>query len=433
LGHYPQDQSVLDACDALGLLVIEPIPGWQFFNDNELFIERTYRDIRDIIRQDRNHPSIIIWETILNESWPPVWWKDNAQKVAHEEFPEGQFFTGGDMYGYYGWDVLYNDWHEDITRPNKSEKPGFIREYGDYEFGGHYSTTRKSRKDGEQGLLQNAWNFQWSHNKYRKQYPWTMGDANWSMFDYNRGCCDNICYSGISELNRIPKFSYYFFRSQIDIGSPLPGAQMNPMLYIANYWTPRDTSKVVVYGNVEEVELLINGKFIARHKPDAGSDTDYEIGEANRNNGGTPFNGGNSGALKHPPFTFHNVEWDAGELKAIGYVKGKQVVQKVVRTPEEPGAIKLVIEESGKQLTEKDVFFVYAKIIDKHGTLCVDDLTEITLQVEGDGVLVSPATILPEGGIATFLLRTNSTMTEISFNATSVNDNLHAAHLKIVR
>ena len=69
LGHYPQATAALDACDELGLLAIEPIPGWQFFNKNPLFISLTHRDVRDMIRRDRNHPSIVMWETTLNESW----------------------------------------------------------------------------------------------------------------------------------------------------------------------------------------------------------------------------------------------------------------------------------------------------------------------------------------------------------------------------
>lgn len=185
LGHYPQDPSVLDACDELGLLAIEPIPGWQFFNKNPLFAELTYRDVRHTIRRDRNHPSVVMWETTLNESWPPKEWKDRAVEVAHEEFPSNQCFTSGDAYGYEGFDVSYNDWEEGFNRPNKTKNPGFIREYYDYEFGGHYSTTRIRRVDGEQAQIQNAWNAQWSHNRYRAYYPWTMGDAVWSMYDYN--------------------------------------------------------------------------------------------------------------------------------------------------------------------------------------------------------------------------------------------------------
>lgn len=97
-----------------------------------------------------------------------------------------------------------------FSRPNDGTKPGFIREYYDFEFGGHYSTTRITRGDGRKALLQNAWNAQWEHNLNRTLYPWTIGDAVWSMYDYNRGCCDNICYSGVADMFRLPKFSLAF-------------------------------------------------------------------------------------------------------------------------------------------------------------------------------------------------------------------------------
>lgn len=408
LGHYPQDPSVYDACDELGLMVIDPIPGWQFFNDSELFCERSYQDIRDMIRRDRNHPCIIMWETILNESWPPAWWRDKAHAVAHEEYPGNQCFTAGDMYGYFGWDVLYNDWDESHSRPNNSHKPGFIREYGDYEFGGHYSTTRITHKDGEDALLQNAWNLQWSHNKHRGQYPWTIGDANWSMFGYNRGCCDNICYSGSSSILRIPKFARYFYRSQTDAGSPLPDGQQMPFeVFIANQWTKRDSvTKVVVFGNVDEVALLVNGNEVAKQKPDNGLDTPYHP-ENIRHLGGNPFDGGNCRNLKHPPFTFNNVKWENGELKAIGYSKHKKVAEYLVRTPEPPAGIEIKEDISGKvpAASGSDLLFVYVHLLDDKGTICVEDSVTVSLTVN-NGRLLSPSTTKCEAGIATFLVQT---------------------------
>lgn len=98
-----------------------------------------------------------MWEIKLNESWPPKWWKGKVIATTHQGYSGNQFYASGDTYGY---DVTYNDWEDGFNRPNKSNKPSFIREYYDYEFGGHYSTTRKCRGDGEQALLQNAWNAQ---------------------------------------------------------------------------------------------------------------------------------------------------------------------------------------------------------------------------------------------------------------------------------
>ncbi len=404
LGHYPQSPSVLDACDELGLLVIEPIPGWQFFNKSEKFCQLTYQSIRDMIRRDRNHPSIIMWETILNESWPPQWWKDKANQIAHEEYPGDQCFTAGDMYGYFGWDILYNDWNENHTRPNDSKKPSFIREYGDYEFGGHYSTSRVNRGDGETKLRIAAWNHQWSHNKHRSQYPWTIGDGVWSMYDYNRGCSDNICYSGVSDIFRLPKFSYYFYRSQISWDTDLIVEQMPAMVFVANYWNS-PCEKVVVYGNVDKVILFVNGKKVSEQFPDSGLDTKYADDYQGRISGGNPFDGGNCKNLKHPPFTFTDIKYKAGEIKAIGFINGMEVCQHIVKTPQKAEKIKIIIDESGKKIKENDTFFIYVNIIDKNSTLCVDNNEKISLFVNSDCEILSPVVIEAEAGIATFLLR----------------------------
>ena len=403
LGHYPQDPSVLEACDELGLLAIEPdVPGWQFFNKNPLFTELCYRDIRATIRRDRNHPSIIMWETILNEAWPPVEWKEGAIRTAHEEFPGDQFFASGDTYGYFGYDVCYNDWEEGFHRPNKSSKPGFIREYYDYEFGGHYSTTRIRRGDGEKALLQNAWNAQWSHNRYRTLYPRTTGDAVWSMYDYNRGCADNICYSGLADLFRLPKYSFAFFLSQVPVGTPLPDGAMPGYLFIANRWDSRPSlsDTVVVFGNVEEVALSLNGKEIRRQQADKGPDTDY-VPSAD---------GGNCLNLVRPPFTFTGIKWESGTLKATGYIGGKKVAEHSVRTPGEPCRLAVEYFESGRPAARRDLLIVNIRLLDAQGTLCSAQSLPVALAVKG-GVLHGPAEYTSEAGIASFLVETGDDKT----------------------
>jgi beta-galactosidase len=409
LGHYPQDSSVLDACDELGLLVIEPIPGWQFFNENSLFVSRTFKTIKDMIRRDRNHPSVILWETVLNESRLPMWWKKKAYEIAHKEYPGNQCYTAGDMYGTYVWDVLYNDWHEDFTRPNNSNKPGFIREYGDYEFGGDKSTTRQRRGAGEKKLLQSAWNFQWSFNRYNAYYPWTTGNAIWEMFDHNRGCCPTISASGASDIFRIPKFTWHFFRAQLNPKDKIAFGYMKPEVYIANYWTKANKpQKIIVYGNVNQVELQINGKTIGKRKPDNGKDSFYFKQGENPYSGGHPYEGGNCKNIHHPPWTFKNIKWEKGELKAIGYINNRKVAEYIVKTPEKPSKLEIAVDFSGRfpEIGKKDILFVYVKIKDKNNTLCIsDNKTEINLAVKGAKIL-SPSKIKAEAGIATFLIST---------------------------
>ena len=398
LGHYPQDPSVLEACDELGLLVIEPIPGWQFFNKAQGFVDHTYKDIRDLIRRDRNHPSVIMWETTLNESWPPKSWKDQAVRIAHEEFPGDQCYTSGDTYGYDGFDVCYNDWREGYNRPNTTSKPGFIREYYDYEFGGHYSTTRVTRGDGDYALMQNAWNAQWSHNRYRAYYPWTIGGAVWSMYDYNRGCCDNICYSGLADLFRLPKFGLLYFRTQMKEGTFTPAGPMTYEVFINSHWLEGSSDTLQVYGNVDEVKLQLNGRVIARQYPDDKPSTSEYVSRPD---------GGNAENIDFPPFTFFNVNWERGELKAIGYKDGKAVAEHVVRTPGAVEAMDITYFESGVSASFRDLLIVYVNLKDLQGTGCFgENNREVKLEVLQGGELRGPATIKAEAGVASFLVAT---------------------------
>lgn len=416
LGHYPQDPSVLEACDELGLLVIEPIPGWQFFNKAQGFINHTYKDIRDLIRRDRNHPSIIMWETTLNESWPPKNWKNQAVQTAHEEFPGDQCYTSGDTYGYDGFDVCYNDWEEGYNRPNTTRKPGFIREYYDYEFGGHYSTTRVTRGDGDHAMTQNAWNAQWSHNRYRAYYPWTIGGAVWSMYDYNRGCCDNICYSGLADVFRLPKFGLLYFRTQVKKGSFTPAGPMAYEVFINSHWLEDSSDTLQVYGNVDEVQLLLNGRVVARQRPDNKPSTAKYVSRPD---------GGNAVNIDFPPFTFFNVKWEQGELKAIGYKDGKAVAEHVVRTPGAVEAMDITYFESGVPASCYDLLIVYVNLKDLHGTDCFgENNREVSLEVLQGGEVRGPATIKAEAGVASFLVATADSQTLV---LKAVSGNLEAS------
>lgn len=410
LGHYPQDPSVLDACDELGLLAIEPIPGWQFYSSDSLFQALTFKNIKELIRRDRNHPSIVMWETTLNESWPPQEWKGEAVRTAHAEMPGDQCFTSGDSYGYNGFDVCYNDWDDaTFTRPNLSGKPCFIREYYDYEFGGHYSTSRIRRADGQKALVQNLWNAQWSDNAYRGYFPGTMGAAVWSMYDYNRGCCDNICYSGVADLFRLPKFSLSYYRIQTPARAYTPGGPMKHELFAATYWEPTECDTVLVYGNVDEVELKINGRKVARKKADKGATTAYKKQP----------DCGNCLNLRFPPFTFTGITWQAGVLEIVGYEKGRRVVSKKLRTPETYEKLVVSYFESGKKAARNDLLIFSVELQDKNGTLCPVNDVPVTLQVEG-GRIIGPATYCTEAGVASFVVETGN-VSRLKVRATSGN------------
>ncbi len=85
--HYPADPSFMDACDELGIFFIVATPGWQFWNnDNPNFEQLVYQDIRNMVRRDRNHPSVLMWEPILNETYYPMEFAKNTHDIIHEEY-----------------------------------------------------------------------------------------------------------------------------------------------------------------------------------------------------------------------------------------------------------------------------------------------------------------------------------------------------------
>lgn len=406
LAHYPQDPSFYEAADSLGILIINPVPGWQYFNDSTDFQENAFADIRQMIRRDRNHPSIFLWELSLNEAYPPSEFRCRQVEVGKSEWKssDSSFYTSGDSnYEKACYDVPYDDWggdagdRDNYTYPNN---PYLIREYGDFEFGGFASTTRQSRSDGEQALLQQAWNFQWEHNRNRQKYPRGIGDLTWSFFDGMPGYLEGLEGWGVIDLKRIPKFSYYFFRSQ-DRMAP-------PMVYIADYWNPPDaanTKKIIVYSNAEKVVLYLNGQRVAQQLPDVGPDTPY--GD-DLSKGGDPFDGGNANALKSPPFTFNHIPYKVGELRAVAYDKyGKEVAADKVITNGTPE--KLVLEADNQGIPLKadgaDAIFIRAKITDKRGNPVYTASNKVRFKIKGPATLISPSIMNAEAGVASILIQ----------------------------
>lgn len=407
LSHYPQSPAFLDACDELGLLVMNAIPGWQAYKKGE-FAALTLQNARDMIRRDRNHPSVVLWETSLNETYDM---NDRMisklHEIVHEEIPGDQAWSCGWKNKYYDVFIparqhtngpsFWNNWQN-------GRKAIFTAEYGDCEYRWvHYRLSnfkqdiasrnyaddsccsRQRRGDGEQRMLRQAYNFQESHNQNHVCKS-MIGDANWVFADYNRGYTIDHCESGVVDIYRLPKFVWHFYRSQRDAGYKAVNFDAGPMVFIANYWEWKTNGEVKVFSNCDEVELILNGKSLDRKKPDKDK---------------------SSALLPHPPFTFRNIAFCPGALKAIGYVRGHKKAEHVVRTPETPKAIELEFDSLGKTLSADgaDAIFVHARITDRNGTLVPGAADKITFHVKGDARLIGHNPVRAEAGIATMLLQ----------------------------
>lgn len=397
LSHYPHSPAFMDACDELGLVVIDAILGWQYFNKDEAFQSQVLQTCRDMIRRDRNHACVLAWEVSLNETRMPDDFIDRATSIAHAEYPGDQCFTAG--WQNYGYDIYIQARQSRLNRYQKPDKPYIVSEYGDWEYyamnaglnqdlwQGLLKADRSSRQllsDGEKRLLQQATNIQEAHND-NFSTP-AFADCFWVMYDYNRGYATDLEASGIMSVNRLPKFSYYFFQSQRDPDNISGLYQSGPMVFIASYWTEESNSKIRVFSNCEEVELILNGKLIGYQKPDTNKISTY---------------------LAHPPFTFDAKEFKPGTLIARGYIKGIRVAEYSVTTPEKPVWMVLTFDESGQlpKANSNDVIFVYARIVDKNGTLTPVNGQKVEFILSGDAEIINPGEIESEAGIATALIR----------------------------
>lgn len=404
LSHYPQSEAFLDECDRIGLLTIPCIPGWQFINNDPRFTSRVAQDIRELIRRDRNHPCVAFWETSLNETYPPAATARTWSTIAKSESQDDNILTAGDAAKGADWDIAYNQWREDLSRPQDGapDRPGYIREYGDYEFGGAYSTSRVRIGEGIDKLLKETWNHVWSHNKFLTQYPWTLGDGTWEMFDHNVPWEFRVSASGLSDLFRRQKPSYWFYASQ---------QSAPPMLKIAATWQPGAPKRnVVVFTNCDEARLSINGRLIATAKPHPGPATDYSKAQ--------PFDGSNTANLPHPPIVFRDVAFIPGKLIVSGIEKGRSVCADLAVTAGKPVRLKLWVDDLGIPSQPNDLVFLRAALVDDEGRINPDAVSRIRFTVSG-AAIAGETVSSTEMGVATVLIRTSTKSAQFKSSAVS--------------
>ncbi|WP_262412015.1 glycoside hydrolase family 2 TIM barrel-domain containing protein [Aeromonas hydrophila] len=229
--HYPQSTYFLDHCDRIGLLVFEEIPGWQHIGGPAWKAE-SVENVRRMIERDWNHPSIIIWGVRINESQDDHDFYTETNRLARELDPTRQ--TGGvryideselleDVYTMndfsQGSEELPGNNRPHVALRNQREVTGLSKlvPYLVTEFNGHMYPTK--RTDQEQRQAEHV-------SRHLRVLDAMHGDPNvsgcigWCMFDYNThqefGSGDRICYHGVMDMFREPKFAAYAYISQCD-------------------------------------------------------------------------------------------------------------------------------------------------------------------------------------------------------------------------
>ncbi len=417
--HYPQDPSFMDACDELGILAIVSNPGWQFVGD-DIFKKRVCQDAREMIRRDRNHPCVILWEAALNES-------DNSSlaaelyQIVHQEYPWPGCYTAGDPIrgqtdGFGGWDVGYAQHKE-----NDSSRPSWIREWGDQvdNWSDQQGRVRVSRGWGETPMLVQTSSHMLSMDRILRPDSRPDGADLWAGIDYYRGYNQQTFLGAPLDVFRLPKFDYFMFQSQrIPHGIP-NRVGSGAMVFIANYATFHSPSLLTVFSNCEQVRLTQNGKVVATQGPDAG----YHI--------------------SHPPFTFKVGEFsgthsmlfsdgvapfgtEIGELRAEGLIGGEVVATHIVHSPGVPNHVELSVDSCGLEPVAdgSDWVRVYAHICDARGTTYPYGDDMVTFSVGGEGSLIGDEKrianpVRAEAGIATGLVRITKKAGAITVRASS--------------
>jgi beta-galactosidase len=391
--HYPQDPAFMDACDELGLFVIVATPGWQYWSKQPEFAERVYQNTRDMIRRDRNHACVLMWEPILNETHYPLDFALKSLQLTKDEYPyAGRPAAAADMNSAgvkENYDVVYG-WPGDDLKADAPKQCIFTREFGEYvdDWYAHNNINRASRSWGEHPQLVQALSLADTYGQMFKTSGQFIGGAQWHPFDHQRGYHPDPYWGGIYDAFRQPKSAYYMFRSQSPANIKLPVAESGPMVYIANEMTQFSDSDVVIFSNCDSVRLsAYDGVKVAT----------LPVVHAK---GGIPnapvvFKGFWS-FWEARNYSYYQKNWQKVNLVAEGIINGKVVCTTKKMPSRRSTKIRLYVDSEGKSLVAdgSDFIVVVAEITDDNGNVRRLAKDNIVFTVEGEGKIIGDASIL---------------------------------------
>jgi beta-galactosidase len=376
--HYPQSRHFLDACDEIGLLVLEEIPGWQHIGD-QAWQDVSADNVSRMIRRDWNHPSIILWGVRINESRDNHDFYARTNAVAHQLDPSRQ--TGGIRY------FQESEFLEDVFTMNDFGfplKPPNHPRYLNTEFCGHTFPTKTI--DQVERLTEHTLRHARVHNQLASN-PQYAGGIGWCAFDYNThsnfGSGDRICYHGVTDIFREPKPAAGFYKSQCD---PAEEVVLEP----AFHWAIGDASvgfsKAVVCSNCDHLKFYIGDRKIADVDPDR-----KEFGH-----------------LPHPPFVLEVGEiygkW--GDLKIEGYIAGKLAITKMMSGKGADAKFLLLPDDRSLVGDGADTTRVVLRVTDEYGAVKPFADSAIRLEIDGPAEMIGDNPFSLVGGTGAVWIRT---------------------------
>ena len=453
--HNPPSPELLDACDRMGIVVMdETFDMWRIpkvpNGYAKYFDEWSERDLRDMARRDRNHPSIIMW-SIGNEI--PEQGRPEGAQIAHrltgffhEEDPtrpttsafnnsdaaiRNELASEVDVVGFNYKPTLYAKYRQE--HPNwiiyGSETASCVSSRGVYHLPIEKYEKHPSLQLSSYDIIAPPWAYcPDAEFDAQEKTPSLLGEFVWTGFDYigeptpffNGRANDpadwpaRSSYFGMVDLAGFPKDRYYLYQSVWT---------KKPMVHILPHWnwTAGQTIPVMAYTNADEVELFLNGKTLGRKKH-FGEPVEIPVGP--------------NISRDRKFLTKYRLEWQvpfqAGSLKAVAYQNGKQVAVDEIRTVGAPAKVKLAADRSAIQSDGDDLSFVTVRVEDKDGNLCpmADNLVHFTVSGAGSIAAVdngNAATVEPFqadhrkafSGLALLIVRSKAQAGKIHVTATS--------------
>ncbi len=386
--HYPQSTDFLDACDELGLLVFEEMPGWQHVG-NKSWQDVSVNNVEEMIRRDWNHPSIILWGVRINESNDHHDFYTRTNTIARQLDDSRQ--TGGvrnKIESEFLEDVFtMNDFYFPLKEPNH---PLFLNT----EFAGHTFPTK--RTDNVERQTEHAIRHARVHNQIASDERYAGGLA-WCAFDYNThanfGSGDHVCYHGVMDVFRIPKLAAGFYKSQCE---PSEEIVLEPVFH----WSEGDRSEggglrnAMIASNCERLKIYLNDKFqseIAPNKKDFGS-------------------------LKYPPFfadIYHPYEIEKNDLRIDGFIGEKMVISKTLSGKSVDAQFYVLPDDTELVGDGIDTTRIVLKVTDKFGNARPLATGTIAMTIKGAGEIIGENPFVLVGGVGAIWLRTKeNTKTE---------------------
>ena len=392
--HNMPSTMQMEICDSLGMMVMaESFDGWKEpkvrNGYGSYWDEWWQQDIRNLVLNHRNHPSIIMW-SVGNEI-PEQWKPEGVQRykdliaLCHQydpsrmvtcgmDQPDGTIWCGfAQVADVPGYNYRVHKYDEMIERLPQgfilgSETASTVSSRGHYCFPDTVATN-KAWPDGQCSSydVEYCW---WSNlpdDDWRMQddRDWTVGEFVWTGYDYlgeptpyDEYWPSRSSYFGICDLAGLPKDRYYLYRSHWN--------KTDHTIHLLPHWTwPGREGKVTpvyCYTDYPSAELFVNGK---------------SQGRITKND---------TTRLDRYRLRWRDVVYQPGELKVVVYdAQGRKAGQQVVKTAGKPKKLLLEPERTTIKADGNDLAYITVSLVDKNGTLCPDAANRLEFSVTGAG------------------------------------------------